>query len=41
MSRANIPDLVEWLAGFQPELQDYIDHGAHPVCADCQIGDHQ
>ncbi len=28
MSRANIPDLVEWLTKFQPELQDDIDHGA-------------
>lgn len=28
MSRANIPDLVEWLTGFQPELQDDIDNGA-------------
>lgn len=32
MSRANIPDLVEWLAGFQPELQDDIDNGARIDC---------
>lgn len=31
MSRANIPDLVEWLTGFQPELQDDIDHGSRYV----------
>lgn len=28
MSRANIPNLKKWLTGFQPELQDDIDHGA-------------
>ncbi len=32
MSRANIPDLVEWLTRFQPELQDDIDHGARIDC---------
>jgi hypothetical protein len=32
MSRANIPDLVEWLTKFQPELQDDIDHGARIDC---------
>lgn len=28
MTRANIPDLVEWLTKFQPELRDDIDNGA-------------
>lgn len=32
MSRANIPDLVEWLTKFQPELQDDIDHGSRIDC---------
>ncbi len=32
MSRANIPDLVEWLTGFQPELQDDIGNGARIDC---------
>lgn len=32
MSRANIPDLVEWLTKFQPELQDDIDNGAQIDC---------
>lgn len=32
MSRANIPDLVEWLTGFQPELQDDIDNGSRIDC---------
>ncbi|MDU4287448.1 MAG: hypothetical protein E7I43_07190 [Actinomyces sp.] len=30
--RANIPDLKQWLAKFQPELQDDIDHGARIDC---------
>lgn len=30
--RANIPDLVKWLAKFQPELQDDIDHGSRIDC---------
>lgn len=32
MSRANIPDLVEWLTRFQPELQDDIDNGSRIDC---------
>lgn len=32
MSRTNIPDLVEWLTKFQPELQDDIDHGSRIDC---------
>lgn len=32
MSRANIPDLVEWLTRFQPELRDDIDHGTRIDC---------
>lgn len=30
--RANIPDLAQWLAKFQPELQDDIDNGARIDC---------
>ncbi|WP_297572255.1 hypothetical protein [uncultured Actinomyces sp.] len=30
--RANIPDLKQWLAKFQPELQDDIDNGARIDC---------
>ena len=30
--RANIPDLTQWLAKFQPELQDDIDHGSRIDC---------
>jgi len=32
MSRANIPDLVEWLTKFQPELRDDIDNGSRIDC---------
>lgn len=37
MTRANIPDLTQWLAKFQPELQDDIDNGARIDCT-CKPG---